>query len=116
MTIVEKQRSVTGGVDTHMQVHVAAAVDEVGGVLGVESFPTTEAGYAQLVSWLGSFGTVQRVGVEHVRGCRLDDPTHFRQLFIATLEGEGVFVARRIAQGVPAGSGGLLNELQFPFD
>ena len=64
MTIVEKQRRVTGGVDTHLQVHVAAVVDEVGGVLGVESFPTTEAGYARLVAWLGSFGPVGRVGVE----------------------------------------------------
>lgn len=64
MTIVEKQRPVTGGVDTHLEVHVAAAVDEVGGVLGVESFPTTEAGYACLVDWLASFGPVERVGVE----------------------------------------------------
>ncbi len=64
MTIVEKQRPVIGGVDTHLQVHVAAVVDEVGGVLGVESFPTTEVGYARLVGWLGSFGPVGRVGVE----------------------------------------------------
>jgi transposase len=64
MTIVEKQRPVIGGVDTHLQVHVAAVVDEVGGVLGVESFPTTEAGYARLVGWLASFGPVGRVGVE----------------------------------------------------
>jgi transposase len=64
MTIVEKPRSITGGVDTHLEVHVAAAVDDVGGVLGVESFPTTEAGYAELVAWLGSFGPIERVGVE----------------------------------------------------
>jgi transposase len=64
MTIVERTQPVTGGVDTHLDVHVAAVVDQVGGVLGVESFPTTAAGYARLVSWMGSFGTVARVGVE----------------------------------------------------
>lgn len=39
MTIVERTQPVTGGVDTHLDVHVAAVVDQVGGVLGVESFP-----------------------------------------------------------------------------
>jgi len=55
---------ITGGVDTHLDVHVAAALDERGGLLGVETFPTTPAGYRQLCSWLGSFGTVDLVGVE----------------------------------------------------
>ena len=41
MTIVESTRPITGGVDTHLDVHVAAALDRNGGVLGVESFPTT---------------------------------------------------------------------------
>ena len=45
MTIVET-RPITGGVDTHLDVHVAAALDGNGGVLGVESFPTTSAGFA----------------------------------------------------------------------
>ena len=30
---------ITGGVDTHLDVHVAAALDSIGGLLGVESFP-----------------------------------------------------------------------------
>ena len=47
MTIVET-RPITGGVDTHLDVHVAAALDANGGVLGVESFPTTTAGFAEL--------------------------------------------------------------------
>src|SRR5436190_23198896 len=64
MTIVEAARPVTGGVDTHLDVHVAAALDSLGGVLGVESFPSTRAGYAQLLEWLQSFGTITRVGVE----------------------------------------------------
>jgi transposase len=32
--------------------------------LGVESFPTTPAGYHALASWLGAFGPIDRVGVE----------------------------------------------------
>jgi transposase len=64
MTIVESTRLVTGGVDTHLDVHVAAALDANGGMLGVESFPTTSAGFSQLHEWLASFGLVARVGVE----------------------------------------------------
>jgi transposase len=63
MTIVET-RVVCGGVDTHLEVHVAAAVDVNGGALGVESFPVGEGGYVALLGWLGGFGEVLRVGVE----------------------------------------------------
>ena len=64
MTIVEVARPVVGGVDTHLDVHVAAALDVNGGVLGVRSFPTTPDGYHALSGWLGSFGPLERVGVE----------------------------------------------------
>jgi transposase len=64
MTIVEDRRAVTGGVDTHADTHVAAALDPVGGLLGVEEFPATTAGYARLLGWLGGFGTVALVGIE----------------------------------------------------
>jgi transposase len=60
MRIVE----VSGGVDTHADVHVAAAVDHNGGLLGVESFPSTETGYEDLLAWLVGFGELVRVGVE----------------------------------------------------
>ncbi len=64
MTIVEGTRSITGGVDTHLDVHVTAALDDIGGVLGVESFEASAAGNDKLVCWLSSFGTITRVGVE----------------------------------------------------
>ena len=64
MTIVEVACPVVGGVDTHLDVHVAAALDVNGGVLGVRSFPTTPDGYHALSGWLGSFGALERVGVE----------------------------------------------------
>ena len=49
---------------THADVHVAAALDPVGGLLGVGEFPATPAGYARLLDWLGGFGTVCLVGIE----------------------------------------------------
>jgi transposase len=63
MTIVET-RAITGGVDTHADMHVAAALDPVGGLLGVREFPATPAGYAQLLAWFGGFGTLSLVGIE----------------------------------------------------
>lgn len=63
MVIVDT-RAVCGGVDTHLDFHVAAVLDHIGGLLGVETFETTEVGYRKLFEWLESFGTVSRVGVE----------------------------------------------------
>jgi transposase len=63
-TMTSTATAVIGGVDTHADVHVAAACDEIGTVLGTESFPTTAAGYRQLLSWLRSFGDLKTVGVE----------------------------------------------------
>ena len=60
MGIVE----VTGGVDTHADNHVAAAVDDNGGLLGVESFPVDVSGFGELLDWLSGFGDVDKVGVE----------------------------------------------------
>jgi len=49
MTIVEAARGVTGGVDTHLDVHVAAALDPLGALLGSEPFETTAASYRELL-------------------------------------------------------------------
>ena len=64
MTVTNLARRITGGVDTHLDVHVAAALDERGALLGVESFATTEAGYKKLLGWLSDFGPLELVGVE----------------------------------------------------
>ncbi len=58
-------RRVTGGVDTHADVHVAAVLDSATGrCLGVEPFPADPAGYAALHAWMASHGSVDAVGVE----------------------------------------------------
>ena len=64
MTIVDAARPVTGGVDTHLDLNVAAALDPVGGLLEVAEFPATSAGHRRLLGWLAGFGPVTRVGVE----------------------------------------------------
>lgn len=50
--------------DTHADVHVAAALDANGGLLGVKSFPASDAGYQGMLVWLRHFGDLRLVGVE----------------------------------------------------
>jgi transposase len=64
--LTDRARLVTGGIDTHKDVHVAAVVDGVGAEIATRAFPTTAAGYQSLAQWLGSHGELGRVGVE---GC-----------------------------------------------
>jgi transposase len=64
VTIVDAPRPVTGGVDTHLDLNVAAALDPVGGLLEVAEFPATSGGHRRLLDWLAGFGPVTRVGVE----------------------------------------------------
>src|SRR5215467_2254301 len=62
--IAEPVVPVTGGVDTHADVHVAAAVDQVGRVLGTRGFPADAAGYAGALVWMRGHGELAKVGVE----------------------------------------------------
>jgi D-arabinose 1-dehydrogenase-like Zn-dependent alcohol dehydrogenase len=63
-SMARKTRKVTGGVDTHGETHHAAVVDALGRQLAHCQFSTTPRGYRALLSWLGSFGQLERVGVE----------------------------------------------------
>jgi transposase len=64
MTIVEAPPGITGGVDTHLDVHVAAALDPLGRLIGSKSFTTDSKGYRELLEWLRQFGEVTKIGVE----------------------------------------------------
>jgi transposase len=44
------------GVDTHKDVHVAVALDALGGQLDSREVPTTPAGYGRLLSWAQELG------------------------------------------------------------
>ena len=55
---------VTGGVDTHAGVHVAAVVDQAGRVLGTRAFPADTSGYAGALAGLRADGELAKAGVE----------------------------------------------------
>ncbi len=59
-----ESRVVVVGVDTHKDVHVAAVLDHLGGLLSSGEFPATAAGYRHLLNWARQCGTVLRAGVE----------------------------------------------------
>jgi transposase len=52
------------GVDTHKDIHVAALITTLGVQLADATFPTTTAGYRQLLAWARTFGVLRRAGVE----------------------------------------------------
>ena len=55
---------VTVGVDTHLDQHVAAVVDEAGRLLDTRAFPASTRGDVALVTWAERFRAVERIGVE----------------------------------------------------
>ena len=63
MTIAEPTRSIIGGIDTRTEF-TSPLPDDVGRLLGSDSFRADPAGYAALVTWLEGFGAVTKVGVE----------------------------------------------------
>jgi hypothetical protein len=56
---------VTVGIDTHKDVHVAAAfTSDLGRPLGHLQVPTTPTGYRQLLDWAAGLGDPVRFGIE----------------------------------------------------
>jgi len=68
MSIVTDQarsdNPIAGGVDTHAEVNVVAAIDPIGRELGHASFATTAKGNCELLDWLKSHGRVTIIGIE----------------------------------------------------
>jgi transposase len=58
------ERAVTVGVDTHLDTHVAAVIDQTGRLCGTQAFPASTRGYVALVTWAERLGAVERIGVE----------------------------------------------------
>ncbi len=50
--------------NTHKKIHVAAAIDAAGRLLGTAEFAAHAHGCASLLGWISSHGRVARVGVE----------------------------------------------------
>jgi len=86
MTMTTLARRITGGVDTHLDVHVAAALDDRGALLGVESFETSTRGYRKLLAWLQAFGRVELVGIEGTGSYGAGLTRHLHEAGVAVVE------------------------------
>jgi transposase len=76
------------GVDTHLEVHVAVALDHLGRRLGESSVPATLKGYERLLCWAEGFGPVRCVGVEGTSSYGAGLARHLRARGIEVLEVE----------------------------
>jgi transposase len=88
----ERQQTTEGavilGVDTHLDFHVAVAVDHLGRRLGEASVPTTAKGYERLLCWAEGFGPVRCAGVEGTSSYGAGLTRHLRSRGIEVLEVE----------------------------
>lgn len=81
-----KARTVTGGVDTHKDLHVAAVVDDHNRVLATASFPATRQGYGRLLAWMQSHGDLHSVGVEYTGSYGAGLLRHLQRAGVEVLE------------------------------
>jgi transposase len=76
------------GVDTHLDFHVAVAIDHLGRRLGESSVPTTAKGYQMLLRWAEGFGPVRCAGIEGTSSYGAGLTRHLRARGIEVLEVE----------------------------
>jgi transposase len=93
VTRVGTQRSgdvaeVVLGVDTHLDFHVAVALDRMGRRLGDLKVPTTKKGYGELTRWVEGFGLVAYAGVEGTGSYGAGLARHLKAAGIAVVEVE----------------------------
>jgi len=76
------------GVDTHLDVHVAVALDHLGRRLGVLTLPTSTKGYEELLSWAEGLGPLRCAGVEGTSSYGAGLARHLKSKGIEVLEVE----------------------------
>lgn len=76
------------GVDTHLDVHLAVALDHLGRRLSMFRVPTTKKGYESLLAWAEGFGPVRCAGVEGTSSYGAGLARHLRAMGIAVVEVE----------------------------
>ncbi|WCE29327.1 IS110 family transposase [Vibrio sp. SCSIO 43137] len=52
------------GVDTHLELHVATLINELGQVVKSKAFSANLSGYRELFAWCKSYGFLQKAGIE----------------------------------------------------
>ena len=77
---------ITVGVDTHKATHTAAAVDQLGRLLGHAEFAATPAGYAALCAWARRLGRLARFGVEGTGSYGAGLARHLRASGVTVIE------------------------------
>jgi transposase len=76
------------GVDTHLDFHVAVAIDHLGRRLGELSVPATVKGYERLLCWAEGFGPLGCAGVEGTSSYGVGLARHLRAKGVEVLEVE----------------------------
>src|SRR5215210_6102294 len=76
------------GVDTHLDLHVAVALDQLGRRLGELTVPTTTRGYKRLLSWAQGFGPVGCTGIEGTSSYGAGLARHLKVAGISVVEVE----------------------------
>jgi transposase len=76
------------GVDTHLDFHVAVAMDHMGRRLGESSVSTTVKGYEGLLCWAEGFGPLRCAGVEGTSSYGAGLARHLKSQGIEVLEVE----------------------------
>jgi transposase len=105
MTTIAAQRPYTEvavilGVDTHLDFHVAVAVDHLGRRLGGTSVPTTAKGYEKLLRWAEGFGPLRCAGVEGTSSYGAGLARHLKTKGVEVLEVERPERRRRSRRSV----------------
>jgi transposase len=59
-----QRRRIVVGVDTHKHLHVAVALDELGGRIDAQRFAADTIGYRHLIDWAASLGRQVSFGIE----------------------------------------------------
>ena len=88
---VEGFASVDGvilGVDTHLDLHVAVALDQLGRRLGALTAPSTTRGYERLLRWAEGFGPVRCAGIEGTSSYGAGLARHLKAAGISVVEVE----------------------------
>jgi transposase len=76
------------GVDTHLHIHVAVALDQLGRRLGELAVPTTSKGYEKLICWAKGFGSIKCAGIEGTSSYGAGLARHLREAGIVVMEVE----------------------------
>ena len=89
ITGTEGSASVSGvvlGVDTHLDLHVAVVLDQLGRRLGDLTVPTTKKGYESLLAWAESFGPIRCAGVEGTSSYGAGLARYLRAMVVPVME------------------------------